>query len=252
MPETITIDGPCPLTAYVVSDTTGWVIEPGAPKRDWMDKTPGKGAYRCLPLAIANQAGWVIRCPGTVSMRWTGKDGPDALTVKAHDGPPTLDQFIVSHFGSGIVTFRLPWLFRTPPKIGLMVRGPTNEPKDYAVPLDGFVETDWSPSTFTMNWKIMKRGVDVWFRAGEPICMLQPYPLALLEWTEPQTTPIHADKPAAQAYKAWAESRQQAITRHQGGEDSWQKDYLKGQTAGGTVAPGHHRTRLKLEGFGSG
>ncbi|MEQ8844694.1 MAG: DUF6065 family protein [Phycisphaerales bacterium] len=248
-PEAITIDGPCPLTAYVVSDDTGWTIEPAGATRDWMDKTPAKGAYRCLPLAMANQAGWVIPCPATVSMRWTGKDGPDALTIKAHDGPPSIDQFIVSHFGSGIVTFRLPWLFRTPPKIGLFVRGATNYPKDYAAPLDGFVETDWSPSTFTMNWKIMKRGTEVWFRKGEPICMIMPYPMALLEWTEPRTSPAHADEPVQQAYQAWADSRQQAIARHQSGTDTWQKDYMKGQTAGGTVAPGHHRTRLKLKGF---
>ncbi|MFI4916202.1 MAG: DUF6065 family protein [Phycisphaerales bacterium JB060] len=250
MPESVTIDGPCPLTAYIVSDDTGWSIEPAGPTREWMDKTPGKGAYRCLPLAMANQGGWVIPCPATVSMRWNGKDMPDALTIKVHDGPKGIDQFIVSHFGSGIVTFRLPWLFRTPPKIGLLVRGATNYPKDYAVPLDGLVETDWSPSTFTMNWKVMKRGTDVWFRKGEPICMIMPYPLALLEWTEPGATNIEKDPATQKAYLSWAASRQQAITRHQGGQDTWQKDYMKGQTAGGTVAPEHHRTRLKLKQFG--
>ncbi|CAK9076615.1 Uncharacterized protein SCF082_LOCUS36898, partial [Durusdinium trenchii] len=185
---------------------------------------------------MANQSGWVIPCPATVSMKWNGKDMPDALTIKVHDGPKGIDQFIVSHFGSGIVTFRLPWLFRTPPKIGLFVRGATNYPKDYAVPLDGLVETDWSPSTFTMNWKVMKRGTDVWFRKGEPICMIMPYPLALLEWTEPGATNIEKEPVTQKAYLSWAASRQQAITRHQGGQDTWQKDYMKGQTAGGTVA----------------
>jgi hypothetical protein len=249
MPEPITIDGPCPLTAYIVSDDTGWAIEPAGPTREWMDKTPGKGAYRCLPLSMANQSGWVIPCPATVSMRWNGKDSTDAVAIKVHEGPKGIDQFIVSHFGSGIVTFRLPWLFRTPPKIGLLVRGATNYPKDYAVPLDGLVETDWSPSTFTMNWKLMKRGIDVWFKKGEPICMLTPYPLALLEWTEPGAINIEKEPAMQKAYLSWAASRQQAITRHQGGQDTWQKDYMKGQTAGGVIAPDHHRTRLKLKPF---
>ncbi|MEO1009135.1 MAG: DUF6065 family protein [Planctomycetota bacterium] len=250
MPESITIDGPCPLTAYVVSDPAGWTIEPGGPKRDWMDKTPGKGAYRCLPLAMANQAGWIIGCPATFSCRWNGKDSPDGLTIKVHDGPPGIEPYISSHFGSGILTFRLPWLFRTPPKIGLFVRGATNSPKDFAVPLDGLVETDWSPSTFTMNWKIMKRGTDVWFKKGDPVCMLQPYPMALLEWTEPRSQAIDSDPKMHEAYLTWAASRQQAIVqRAETGEDVWQKDYLKGQTVSGP-APEHHRSRLKLKDFG--
>jgi len=248
MPEAITIDGPMPLTAYVVSDPTGWTLEPAGPKREWMEHTPGRGAYRCLPLAMANQAGWVIGCPATVACRWNGKPSADATTVRVQDGPAGIERSIVSHFGSGIVTFRLPWMFRTPPKIALLVRGATNAPKDFAVPLDGLVETDWAPSTFTMNWKLMKRGTDVWFKKGEPICMILPYPTALLEWSEPGSAAIDASAEEHHAYLNWAASRQQAITQHQGGQDTWQKDYMKGQTAG-VAAPAHHRTRLKLKRF---
>ena len=35
-----------------------------------------------------------------------------------------------SHFGSGILTWHLPLLFRTPPGYDLLVRGPANHPKD--------------------------------------------------------------------------------------------------------------------------
>jgi hypothetical protein len=37
------------------------VIEPSGPRREWMDKSCYKAAYRRLPLTMANQVGWVIR-----------------------------------------------------------------------------------------------------------------------------------------------------------------------------------------------
>ena len=51
------------LTAHVVRSTEGWTLEPAPLQRDWMDQTVSRAAYRCLPMAMANQAGWLIRCP---------------------------------------------------------------------------------------------------------------------------------------------------------------------------------------------
>jgi hypothetical protein len=87
----------------------------------------------------------------------------------------------LSHFGSGLLALVLPRLFRTPPGFGLLVRGITNEVNDNAVPLDGVVETDWSPDTFTMNWKLVRPDVRVQFKKGDAVCMLQPFALDLLE-----------------------------------------------------------------------
>ena len=39
---------------------------------------------------------------------------------------------------------------------------------DIATIDDGFVETDWSPYPFTMNWKITRPKVDVPFRSRSP------------------------------------------------------------------------------------
>ena len=60
-----------------------------------------------------------------------------------------------SHFGYGLLTFQLPYLFRTPPGYNLLVRGPANCPKDGAW-LDGLVGTDWSPARFFMTWQITR------------------------------------------------------------------------------------------------
>ena len=62
-----------------------------------------------------------------------------------------LSRFVISHFGSGVLTFHAGYLFRTPPGWAVWARGAPNTVKDGIVPLDGLVETDWLPFTFTMN-----------------------------------------------------------------------------------------------------
>ena len=45
------------------TDGTGWDWAWADFRRDWMEATPNKYAYRCLPLTIVNQTGWIIRNP---------------------------------------------------------------------------------------------------------------------------------------------------------------------------------------------
>jgi hypothetical protein len=40
--------------------------------RPWMDETPQRFAYRCLPLSMANQAGWFVGCPASFVATWNG------------------------------------------------------------------------------------------------------------------------------------------------------------------------------------
>ena len=69
------------LRAFKVSTTDGWSIKPASGKRDWMDASPEKFAYRCLPLVMANQSGWVLGCPLNFSAIWNGKDDMKATTL---------------------------------------------------------------------------------------------------------------------------------------------------------------------------
>ena len=112
------------LTAYAL-DNPLLRLEPAAVRRDWMDETPDRYANRCLPMLIANQHGWHLLNSGTVRVEWNG--GPDASDVSiTTDGtaePP------LSNFGDGIVTWRIPYLFRTPPGWNLLIRGPANNVK---------------------------------------------------------------------------------------------------------------------------
>src|SRR5438445_10865538 len=98
-----------------------------------MDGTWGRTAYRCLPMVIANQSGWVILNRGLVTATWNGGRLSADCSIQAPDcvKPP------LSHFGDGIITWRIPYLFRTPPGWNLLMRGPANLPKDGASSLEG-------------------------------------------------------------------------------------------------------------------
>ncbi len=78
----------------------------------------------------------------------------------------------------------MPCLFRTEPGFDLMVQGPVNFPRDGVYALSGVIETDWSPYTFTMNWRMTRPGASIRFKKGEPFCHVFPVRRADLESIE--------------------------------------------------------------------
>jgi hypothetical protein len=163
----------------VTEDVAKWIL-PCKASRDWMDAVPQRYVYRCIPLVAANTMGWELLNPVDCELLWDGGELNTSLRVKsAHHSRFGAS----SHFGCGIATWYVPFLFRTSADLGLVVTGPANHGHDDAVPLDAFVRTDWLPFPFTMNWRLTRKNEPVKFRAGEPLCRIYPYPIALLEET---------------------------------------------------------------------
>ena len=237
-------EGPAPrlwLKAYALGPTQDWSIEPAPAKRPWMDETYQKIAYRCLPLIAANQAGWIVRCPANFTAVWSGKIDNYGVRLSFAPDSAHLTGTALSHFGSGVLTFVLPWLFRTSPGFGLLIRGMTNEVKNNAVALDGVVETDWSPYTFTMNWKIVRPEVPVHFKKGDAVCLLQPFPLDLLERFDCslesyESLPADVQK----GFQDFVQRRSAATAVAPQGHYETQRDYFAGRYPDGS--PAHYGT----------
>jgi hypothetical protein len=181
-----------------------WQLRPSPPRRHWMDELPH--AYKCLPLVIANQWGWQVLCPSDVVVTWDGTPALEGLRVQVE---PQFLPAIKSQFGSGIVTFSPPWLFRTPPGWDLYLKGPSNRWKPNCVPLEGVIETWWLNYTFTINWKLVEPGT-VDFARGESIGQLIPVPHATFENATALEAPIGLLEPqAAEELLKWQERRRQ-------------------------------------------
>jgi hypothetical protein len=216
-----------------------------------MDHTDQQFANRCLPLLIANSSGWFVNNNSHFTARWNGGARAQDLTIEYQNPPPY--HCAHSHFGAGVITFSLPYLFETEPGTNLWVRGPTNLPKVDVHPLEGIVETDWSAATFTMNWKIQRPGVDVVFEANEPICMIVPFPRGFHENLLPCYKSIDDNSELRTRHLAWAEARSAFLrSLARGDEDAvrqgWQRDYFLGKGGPERLFNGH-QTNVTLKEF---
>ena len=136
-------------------------IRPAEPTRSWMDATSEAFAYRCLPLNIANAHGWEILTPKGFWAYWRGGTSTADVIIRPDaDMPPA--SVPISLFGQGTFTVHVQGLFRTPPGWNLYVGGSPNSAKDGVAPLAGVIETDWSPYTFTMNWRFTRPDTYSW------------------------------------------------------------------------------------------
>ena len=219
--------------------------------RDWMDYSNDRFANRCLPLLLGNQAGWLIPSTCTARIHWYGGRSQDSLSIVTDDGSSPVHPF--SHFGHGVLTWSIPYLFQTSPGYNLLVRGPSNYPKDAIQALDAIVETDWFPATFTMNWVMTRPYSTVTFKRGEPICMLVPQRRGELENVHPRVVRITDDPALARRYGKWHQSRAAFISALRRGskeavKKGWQRDYFLGRDVDGHKAP-EHQMRLRLKAF---
>jgi hypothetical protein len=234
------------------TDGTGWEWCWADWQRDWMNATPNRFAYRCLPLTIINQTGWWIKNPVGFTAIWRGSTTPGSVDFRFDAAAEIWRNWINSQFGEGIITWNTPFLFRTKPEGSrLLVCGPPNYFKANAHPLTALIESDWVSMSFTMNWKIMMPNQPVRFERGEPL--FQAIPLISNVCADLETADVSyqklTDAPELySAYLEWDKGRRRFHDLKAAGQvrpDGWQKDYFQGRDAIGNEAATHHMTKVK-------
>src|SRR4051794_39084003 len=186
----------------------GWEprIRPASPKRDWMEASPERFAYRCLPLAIANAHGWEMLSPCGFEARWNGGPRVEDVEVRLDPGVD-LQRAPVALFGQGVITFHIEGILRTPEGWNLWVGGPPNGAKDGIAPLGAVIETDWSPYTFTMNWRFTRANHWIRFEENEPFCFFFPVERGRVAGIEPRIRPLEEEPGLREAFETWSRSR---------------------------------------------
>jgi hypothetical protein len=235
------------LIAYELYQNHGLILEPATQHRQWMDETSYHFANRCLPMLIANQHGWIVRNNARFTATWNGLATTDSIEIKYND--PTSIERAKSHFGHGILTWNLPWLFRTSPGYNLWVRGPANAPKDGIQALEGIVETDWLQSTFTLNWKFTRIDYPIVFEKDEIIAFLMPVQRGFIESVMPEIQPIAANPELEANYRAWSTRRLEFNATLD--TPDWQRDYFLGRDIDGSPFE-EHQTKLRVSPFRTG
>lgn len=240
------------LLCYV---RNGWAprIAPASAKRGWMTETPESFAYRCLPLAIANAHGWEVLSPCGFSAKWDGGVEASSVQIVLDEGA---DRKSAPHslFGSGTITFHVDGIMRTSEGWNLWVGGPPNGIKDGIAPLGGVIETDWSPYTFTMNWRFTRPDVWIRFEENEPFCHFFPTPRGVVAGLKPELRPMEDQPELLQTFDAWATARRNfqewvRKTKPSAPADQWQKLYYRGLHPEGQPGPADHESKLRLSEF---
>lgn len=237
------------ITFYALAETVP-PLRAAAATRPWMDATPARHAYRCLPLAIANAHGWEVGSPCAFEVDWNGGPLAGDLAVRATDGFPHLDRFARSHFANGVVTLHIGYLVRTEPGWHTIATGPFNAVHDGIVALTGVIETDWLPYPFTMNWRLTRPG-RVRFERGETICSMFPIKAHALAKTRAEIRDIGDDPELRAEMDAWAARRAEFMAKFDARDPAtlkaaWQRFYFRGEYASGGIAEREHRNKLRV------
>lgn len=228
------------LTAYQVVANAP-TIQPARTRRSWMTDTYEHFAYMCLPVVAANVSGWELLCPASFTACWDGGARRGSLRIdmlSANAWAP------LSHFGHGILTFDTGYIFRTSPGHNLWVKGPINESKDGLSPLEGIIETDWLPYTFTMNYRFMRPNHTVRFEKDEPFCLIHPMPSDYLNQVAPVLRLLNQNPKLDTQHHDWARARrkwnaERLVPGTAAASAKWRRDYLRGQIATGEKASRH-------------
>ncbi|HEY1520796.1 MAG TPA: DUF6065 family protein [Solirubrobacteraceae bacterium] len=237
------------LEAYELRPEPPMQLVPAPAERAWLSDR-SHPARRCLPLMMANQAGWFVLSAHRVEVSWNGGPRPSEVVVDCLEGKAPCAAS--GHFGHGILTWTIPYLFRTSPGTNLLARGPANWPRDGVSYLEGLVETDWSIASFTVNWQLTRPGHTVVVEIGDPIAMLVPQPRHYLEAARTVASSFEAQSELHTAHRRWYVRRalfnRLIALPGRGIKSKWQRHYFHGTTPDGQPAP-EHQTKLRLREF---
>lgn len=207
-------------------------------------------------MSVANESGWVLLNRSAFEAVWDGEEGPEGVTVTFDETQTSRRGRVASHFGHGVLSFHIPYIFRTPPDYHLLVRGPANWPKDGICALEGWVESDWSFANFGMSWKFTRPNWPVRFEAEEPFSMVVPQRRGDLETFQPEIRAIASDAEMSEELATFGRQSEEVLIRrfvakhvpqHARYANDWPRNYYKGLTPSGRAVP-HHMVKRNLAG----
>ena len=155
------------------------VISPMSIKRDWMDVTPDKHAYRCFPVTQANMIGWNLSCDQDIKFIWNGINDTSQDNVKVLVG----EEFTYTGRGQSTVSFMTGLIFKTEQDVSFLVVNPVNYFNDDFETMSSLISTSWYNKDFPLAIKLKSPNKEITIKAGQPIATIIPISLTNLDNT---------------------------------------------------------------------
>jgi hypothetical protein len=146
-------------------------------KRLWMDETPNKHAYQCMPLSLANSLGWGISFPEDISFIWNGICDTTADHVKVISG----NKYCFTSRGNATISFNTYLTVVTEESVTTLVMPVPNEFNENAQCFTNLISTSFFKSSIPIAWRITKPNVEIIIPAGTPVATIVPISLGALQ-----------------------------------------------------------------------
>ena len=143
-------------------------------KRDWMDATSEKHAYRCFPVTQANVIGWSISCLNDISFIWNGINDQTGDNVKILQGEETC----YTGRGQSSLSFNTGLHFKTTEELSLFTINPVNYFSDDFETMSSLISISFFDNPLPLAIKARSANKEILIKAGTPLATIIPISLS--------------------------------------------------------------------------
>jgi hypothetical protein len=154
-------------------------ISPMSIKRDWMDETSEKHAYRCFPVTQANVIGWNLSCLKDIGFIWNGVNSQSGDNVKILQGEETC----YTGRGQSSLSFNTGLYFKTTQNCSLFTINPVNYFSDDFETMSSLISTSFFDNPIPLAIKARSANKEILIKAGTPLATIIPISLTSIDNT---------------------------------------------------------------------
>jgi len=214
-------------------------ISPMSIKRDWMDATSEKHAYRCFPVTQANVIGWNISCLDDISFIWNGINDQSGDNVKILQGENTC----YTGRGQSSISFNTGLHFKTTQDFSLFTINPVNYFSEDFETMSSLISISFFDNPLPLSIKARSANKEVLIKAGTPLATIIPISLSTLNNSSIEISEYQdPDRKKEEANKSYGEAAQEINKAGQ-----WTDWYRNAVNEKGESIGKHEVKTLKLD-----
>jgi len=159
-------------------DGCSFDINPMSIKRDWMEATPDRHAYRCFPVTQANVIGWNLTCKDDIEFEWDGITDHTDQHIKIIS-----PKSAYAGRGQSSISFHTGLVFKTDDNVSMWTINPVNYFNDEFETMSSSISTSFYDNPLPLALRAKTANKRVLIKAGTPIATIIPISLSNLNGT---------------------------------------------------------------------
>ncbi len=212
-------------------------ITPASIKRDWMDNTSEKHAYRCFPVTQSNLVGWNISCTTDIEFIWDGINDQTDKHVEIFSPESSY-----AGRGQSSVSLNTGLVFRTDEDVSILTINPVNYFNEDFETMSNLISTSFFDNPLPLAIKAKKANERVVIKAGTPIATIIPISLSNLNNTTINIFDYKDENGSRQkSNRSYGEAAQ--VVNSSGNWTDWYRDAVNEK---GEILGSHEAKVLKL------